>query len=162
MEKYLSQTRENPDRVKSEIQPPAYFAAFLILSASMHFSYPGRQVVEPPYSYLGLLLIGFGVILNLWADSLFKKGRTTVKPQKMPSKLVISGPFRISRHPMYLGMAAILLGEAVFLGSLTAFASPLVFAMLMEVLFISTEEENLKKAFGKEYMDYKRRVRRWI
>jgi len=148
--------------MKSEIQPPTYFAALLFLSAASHFAYPARQVVEPPYSYLGLLLIGFGVILNLWTDSLFKKRKTTVKPQETPSALLVSGPFRISRHPMYLGMAAILLGEAVFLGSLATFAFPLIFAILMEVLFMSTEEENLKKAFGKDYLDYKRRVRRWI
>jgi protein-S-isoprenylcysteine O-methyltransferase Ste14 len=148
--------------MKGEIQPPTYFAALLFLSAASHFIYPVRQVVEPPYVYLGLPLIVFGAALNLWADSLFKKGKTTVKPQEMPSKLVVSGPFRISRHPMYLGMAAILLGEAVFLGSLTTFAFPLTFAILMEALFISTEDVNLEKAFGKEYRDYKSRVRRWI
>jgi protein-S-isoprenylcysteine O-methyltransferase Ste14 len=148
--------------MKTEIQPPTYFAALLILSAASHFAYPAREVIEPPYSYLGFLLIGFGAILNLWTDSLFKKSKTTVKPQKMPSALLVSGPFQISRHPMYLGMAAILLGEAVFLGSLTTFAFPLIFAILMEVLFMSAEENNLEKAFGKEYLDYKRRVRRWI
>ncbi len=82
--------------------------------------------------------------------------------QETPSAILVSGPFRISRHPMYLGMAAILLGEAVFLGSLATFVFPLIFAILMEVLFISTEEENLEKAFGKDYLDYKTRVRRWI
>ena len=148
--------------MKGEIQPPAYFASLLILAMLSHLIYPGRQVVEPPYVYLGLPLVVLGAALNLWADSLFKKGKTTVKPREMPSKLVASGPFRISRHPMYLGMAAILLGQAVFLGSLTTFAFPLIFAILMEALFISTEEENLEKAFGKEYRDYKRRVRRWI
>ncbi len=148
--------------MKSEIQPPTYFLALLILSAASHFAYPGREVIEPPYSYLGLLLIGLGVVLNLWTDSLFNKSRTTVKPQEMPSKLVVSGPFRISRHPMYLGMAAILLGEAVLLGSFATFAFPLIFAILMEALFIKKEEENLEKALGKEYLDYKRRVRRWI
>jgi protein-S-isoprenylcysteine O-methyltransferase Ste14 len=148
--------------MKGEIQPPTYFAALLVLSAGLHFAYPVREVIEPPYTYLGLLLVGFGTILNLWTDSLFKKGRTTVKPQEMPSKLVVSGPFLISRHPMYLGMAAILLGEAVFLGSFATFAFPLIFAILMEVLFISVEEENLEEAFGEEYRDYKRKVRRWI
>jgi hypothetical protein len=67
--------------MKTEIQPPTYFAALLFLSAALHFAYPARGVVEPPYAYLGLLLIAFGVVLNLWADSLFKKSKTTVKPQ---------------------------------------------------------------------------------
>ena len=63
---------------------------------------------------------------------------------------------------MYLGMAAILLGEAAFLGSLVTFAFPLIFAVLMEALFISKEEENLERAFGEDYLDYKRSVRRWM
>jgi len=87
--------------MKGEIQPPAYFASLLILSIASHFVYPGREVVEPPYVYLGIPLIAFGVAFNFWADSLFKKGKTTVKPREMPSKLVVSGPFKISRHPMY-------------------------------------------------------------
>lgn len=148
--------------MKGEIQPPTYFAALLLFSAALHYAYMGLQVVETPFAYLGLLPIVFGVVLNLWADSLFKKNGTTVKPQEMPTALLISGPFRISRHPIYLGMVAILLGEAVFLGSLIAFVFPLIFAMLMELFFIPKEEKNLEKAFGREYVDYKRRVRRWI
>ncbi|MCR3884907.1 isoprenylcysteine carboxylmethyltransferase family protein [Methanotrichaceae archaeon M04Ac] len=148
--------------MKGEIQPPTYFAALLLVSAASHYAYPGRQVVGPSFAYMGLLLVGFGVVLNLWTDSLFKKNRTTVKPQEMPSKLLITGPFRISRHPMYLGMVSILLGEAVFLGSLIAFVFPLIFAILMGLFFIPREEENLERAFGREYVDYKRRVRRWI
>ncbi len=85
-----------------------------------------------------------------------------MKPREMPLKLLVSGTFRISRHLMYLGMASILLGEAFFLVSLTTFAFPLIFAILMEALFISTEEGNLEKAFWKEYRDYKSKVRRWV
>ncbi|HPJ29941.1 MAG TPA: isoprenylcysteine carboxylmethyltransferase family protein [Methanothrix sp.] len=148
--------------MKKEIQPPTYFAALLFLSLASHLLFPAPMVTEPPFALLGLLPIVFGVALNLWTDSLFKKSKTTVKPQEIPTSLLISGPFRISRHPMYLGMASILLGEAIFLGSLLTFAFPLIFAILMEALFISKEEENLERAFGEEYLDYKRDVRRWI
>ena len=148
--------------MKAEIQPPTIFAALLVLSAALHYSYPTRQVADPPWAFVGFLLIGLGVILNLWADSLFKRRKTTVKPREMPTALVISGPFRISRHPMYLGMATILLGEAVVFGSLASFSFPLIFAGLMEALFIRREEEMLEEAFGEEYLDYRRRVRRWI
>ncbi len=148
--------------MNKEIQPPTYFAALLLISLATHHLFPEPKVIEPPYAYLGLLAIVFGVVLNLWTDSLFKNSKTTVKPQKMPTSLLISGPFRISRHPMYLGMASILLGEAVVLGSVATFAFPLIFAVMMEALFISKEEENLERAFGEEYLDYKRSVRRWI
>jgi len=63
---------------------------------------------------------------------------------------------------MYLGMMSILLGVAIFLGSLIAFAFPIIFVMIMERRFIPLEEKNLEKKFGNQYIDYKKRVRRWI
>ena len=107
-------------------------------------------------------MIIFGIILNIWADALFKKRKTTVKPHEKPTSFEISGPFRISRHPMYLGMAAILLGTSIILGSLISFLFPIIFIILMEIMFIRIEEKNLEKVFGKKYLDYKRKVRRWV
>jgi protein-S-isoprenylcysteine O-methyltransferase Ste14 len=63
---------------------------------------------------------------------------------------------------MYLGMMSILLGVAIFLGSLISFAFPIIFIIIMEKLFIPLEEKNLEKKFGNQYIDYKKRVRRWI
>ena len=73
-------------------------------------------------------------------------------------------PVIVFLHPplTYLGMAAILLGTAVILGSLTAFLFPLIFIMLMEIQFIPLEENNCKSVFGEDYEDYRRNVRRWI
>ncbi|MDD5173200.1 MAG: methyltransferase, partial [Patescibacteria group bacterium] len=70
--------------------------------------------------------------MNIWTDNIFKKGKTTVKPHEKPSTLIVSGPFRLSRHPMYLGMAAILFGVSILLGSLTLFIFPIIFGILMQ------------------------------
>jgi protein-S-isoprenylcysteine O-methyltransferase Ste14 len=148
--------------MKSKIQPPGYFAVSLLLSVGLHFVLPVIRVVVSPYRYLGIVLIGFGVVLNLWTDSLFKRHKTTVKPYENPAHLEVVGPFRISRHPMYLGMVAILLGIAIALGSLVTFVLPIVFVILMETMFIPFEEKNLEEVFGREYLDYKKNVRRWI
>jgi protein-S-isoprenylcysteine O-methyltransferase Ste14 len=115
-----------------------------------------------PYHYIGIVLIGIGVVLNLWADALFKRHKTTVKPYENPTHFATSGPFRVSRHPMYLGMVAILLGVAIALGPLLSLLVPILFVIVMEVMFIPFEEKNLEQAFGKEYHDYKKKVRRWI
>jgi len=106
---------------------------------------------------------GIGVVLNLWTDALFKQHKTTVKPCENPTHLAMSGPFRVSRHPMYFGTVAILLGIAIALGPLISLVVPVLFVIVMEVIFIPFEERNLEKAFGKEYLDYKKKVRRrWI
>ena len=147
---------------KKQILPPTYFIILLFLSIGLHFVFPIKKIISSSYNYFGWLLIIFGAVLNVWADSLFKKKRTTVKPFEMPKELIISGPFRISRHPMYLGMTAVLLGAAVFLGSLIAFIFPIIFVFLLEILFIPHEEKNLKEAFDQDYMNYKKKVRRWL
>ena len=148
--------------MKSGILPPTYFIISLLLSVGLHFVFPVKKVIYPPYTYLGIVFIIFGIVLNIWSDSLFKKKKTTVKPYENPAEIETSGPFRISRHPMYLGMVAILLGVAIVLGSLITFVFPVLFVILMEIMFIPLEEKNIEKVFGKKYLEYKKKVRRWI
>lgn len=93
---------------------------------------------------------------------MFKKKKTTVKPFKKPTELIIIGPFKISRHPMYLGMVAVLLGVAILHGTLITLIFPVIFIVLSEKLFIPYEESNLKEVFGENYINYKNRVRRWL
>ncbi|MFH1448382.1 MAG: isoprenylcysteine carboxylmethyltransferase family protein [Candidatus Micrarchaeota archaeon] len=148
--------------MKRGITPPTYFVALLLFSVGSHVVVPIKEIIQPPYTYSGGMLIAFGILLNIWADTLFKKMGTTVKPHENPSRLITQGPFRISRHPMYLGMASILLGVAVLLGSVITFACPIIFVVVMERMFIPHEEKNIERIFEKEYLKYKRKVRRWI
>jgi len=148
--------------MKSKIMPPTVFFIFLLAQIGVHFVVPVTRVIAAPYRYLGIVPIVLGIVLNIWADALFKKKATTVKPYEAPSKLEFSGPFRISRHPMYLGMAAILFGTAVALGSLTDFVFPMAYVIITDFIFIRFEEMNLERIFGEEYLEYKRNVRRWI
>lgn len=71
-------------------------------------------------------------------------------------------PFSISRHPMYLGMASILLGITFILGTVVSFVFPVLFVVAMELLFIPHEEEDLERIFGERYREYWGRVRRWV
>ena len=145
-----------------KIMPTNYFIAFLALSIALHFLFPIKKVVYPPYTYAGFIMILFGAIMNLWTDRLFKENNTTVKPYLEPTSLITSGPFSLSRHPMYLGMASVLLGVAVNHGTIITFVFPLLFVILMEILFIPFEEETLIRIYGVDYRDYQNKVRRWV
>ena len=136
--------------------------ALLALSVLIHFFFPLMKFSYFPYNYIGILLIIFGIFLNLKADSMFKKSRTTVKPHLIPSSFHVSGPFILSRHPMYFGIFLILVCSEIIISSLTTFIFPFAFVALMEILFIPKEEKNMEKTFGKKYLEYKKRVRRWI
>jgi len=142
--------------------PPTYFIILLLLSIGFHFVFPIFKFVFSPYNYLGIIFIVFGIIINLWTDSIFKKKQTTVKPHETPNFFVNKGPFKISRHPMYLGMASILIGESIILGALISFVFPIIFITIINYAFIPMEEKNLEEMFTKEYIKYRNKVRKWI
>lgn len=160
-------------KVKTKILPPKIFWLLFLASAgtslATRFIYPEKQIAASlPYPetsgiIVGRLLIAAGIALNIWTDLIFKKESTTVKPHEEPLKLITAGPFRVSRHPMYLGMTMILFGLPLILsGHPAAFVFPIAFVMAMEMLFIPFEEANCEKIFKKSYFEYKKDVRRWI
>ena len=142
--------------------PPAFLCASIVSMTLLHFLAPVARLIPSPWKYLGIVPILFGVVINIWADILFKKSQTTVKPFLRPTALVSSGPFRLSRHPMYLGMIAIVFGLAVALGSATPMIVVVCFALLLAVMFVPMEEKAAEEEFGDSWREYKSRVRKWL
>jgi protein-S-isoprenylcysteine O-methyltransferase Ste14 len=110
----------------------------------------------------GLLLLGLGFLVRLWATFHFYAHSMRVISLEPQSTLITSGPYRFSRNPLYLGgNVFIFFGAALLLGSPTALAVTALHLPLMD-RFIRREEEQLERTFGDEWRSYKRRVRRWI
>jgi len=120
------------------------------------------QLVRFPFSLLGLIPLGLGIVLNLLADRSFAAHGTTVKPFGQSTFLVTTGVFAISRNPMYLGMVLLSAGVAVMLGSATPFVPVAILFVLLDRNFVCPEERALAGIFGDEWRSYCGRVRRWI
>jgi len=148
--------------MKIRILPPTIVLAAIVLMLGLHFFLPVMAVISWPWRLCGIVPLGFGVVFNLWADDLFKKANTTVKPFEKSSSLIVAGPFRATRHPMYVGMTGILIGLWVLLGTLTSAAAIPLFVIVLSVFFIPAEEAMMVKQFGQEYREYKKKVRRWL
>jgi protein-S-isoprenylcysteine O-methyltransferase Ste14 len=144
------------------IVPPVYFLVALALMAFFHRVAPGAQLLQAPYRYAGLVLAALALGLILWAAFLFRRAGTNIRPFLPSTALVLAGPYRLTRNPMYLGMAGLLLGAALFMGSITPFVVIPAFMALIQERFILPEEAKLEAAFGRDYLDYKARVRRWL
>jgi protein-S-isoprenylcysteine O-methyltransferase Ste14 len=145
--------------------PPTYFLIALLAMAALHWLYvplPALWIISWPWNLLGVLPLAGGAWITLWADRLFKQLGTTVKPGERASRLVTEGPYRISRHPMYVGMTAILAGVAVLLATAAPWLAVAFFAAVMAAKFIPAEERAMEAAFGDAYLQYKRRVRPWL
>lgn len=98
------------------------------------------------------------------ALNIFSIHDTTFDPLD-PSRaqnLVVTGVYRFTRNPMYLGMALLLLAWCLYLGNVVAFISIPIFVVAMNELQIRAEEAALLNNFGEEYAQYRMRVRRWI
>ena len=127
------------------------------LVPGFNFLYPGRQFLALTLAIAGAMIIVLGVVS-------FRRAKTTVNPMKpeSSSSLVISGIYKLSRNPMYLGFLLVLVGWAVFLSNALAFVFVPAFIFYMNRFQIDPEEKALAGKFGQEFVDYKSRVRRWL
>jgi len=126
-------------------------APFLAFSGSWRLAFAG-------------LFLAIGAIILVLAVRAFVRVRTTVNPlsPEEADTLVTNGLYRLSRNPMYLAMACLLVGVAFLIGNLAAFIGPVLFVCVMTELQIKPEERALHSKFGEAFLAYCRRTRRWI
>jgi protein-S-isoprenylcysteine O-methyltransferase Ste14 len=144
------------------IVPGVWFLAAVGAMALLDATVPGARLIFAPYRYAGGLLIAAGIAMGVWAVVLFRRAGTTVRLSKAPKALVDRGPFRVSRHPMYLGLTLALCGAAALLSSLSPWAIALAFFLLVARPAALADEALMEETLGEEYRDYARKVRRWL
>ncbi len=144
------------------LHPSVLFLAALVLQELLYLFLPGVQFIPGPWNLLGGVPIVAGVALHTTTSRLFALCGTTRAALGEPSLLMVTGPFRWTRNPMYLAGILILLGSACVLGSFTPFLVIPLFAALVQMRFIRVEERMLAERFGEEYTAYRARVRRWL
>jgi len=109
-----------------------------------------------------LILLGFGVLIM--AARSFKEHSTTINPIKIEtaSSLVVSGIYKYSRNPMYLGIALILIGLSLKFNPIGGLIFTALFIVFITNFQIKPEEKAMQKIFGEEFVNYKNKVRRWL
>ena len=149
-----------------KIPPPLVAAAVAGCMYAAAVLLPAPVLALPPGVRVGMALalaaVGAGFdVAGLWA---FRKARTTVNPLTPHRSVAVvsTGVYRFTRNPMYLGLALILLGLAVYLASPWALLGPLVFAAYITRFQIVPDERALQARFGAAYTAYRARVRRWL
>ncbi|HUP20082.1 MAG TPA: isoprenylcysteine carboxylmethyltransferase family protein [Gemmatimonadota bacterium] len=144
------------------LPPPVVAFALFAAAWLVDFRVDPARLVPPPWNELGFLLLLLGPALVLWPMGLFRRAKTSYLPEDDPRELVLAGPYRFTRNPMYLGVATVLTGLALLVGTWPFFLVPVAFVLVMNATQISREEVRLERRFGAEYEAYRRRVRRWI
>ena len=125
--------------------------------AACRIAIPARKLLAAGFAVAGVVMIALGV-------ASLRRAETTVNPMKpdTASSLVLSGVYRVTRNPMYLGFLLLLAGWASFLSNALAFLLLPTFVFYMNYFQIEPEERALASRFGQPFVDYKSRVRRWL
>jgi protein-S-isoprenylcysteine O-methyltransferase Ste14 len=111
---------------------------------------------------LGAFLIVVAVVLFIFAVLELRRAGTPPEPYKPTTAIVTSGPYRVTRNPIYLSFTLVQLGIALWTGSGWILVLLLPVLVLMNYAVIAREERYLDRKFGDEYFRYRRRVRRWM
>lgn len=152
-----------PEQIKKfRIKPPYIAFALLFLSWLVDYLFPQFRLIFGAYRHIGILVFAFGLSITFSSFYLFKKSKTPIIPGQKPKFMVAEGTYKFTRNPMYLGVTIALAGVAIYLGNLFSFITPLIFFLVMNFYFVPFEEKLLENIFGKKYLDYKKKVGRWV
>jgi protein-S-isoprenylcysteine O-methyltransferase Ste14 len=115
------------------------------------------------HHYVGILVSIVGTAITLHCITNFAvHGRGTLSPADPTKRLVVSGLYRFSRNPMYVGVTLMLAGEAIFTQSFSLLVYGIGVFTAFNLFIVLREEPRLKKDFGTSYDEYCKTVRRWV
>ncbi len=115
------------------------------------------------WNLVGLITATIGVMLYIWCLVFhYRSYRTSVRVGFTPPNLVVTGPYRFSRNPMYVTGLFAWLGWVIFYGSPAVLVGLVLLWIIFTFRVIPYEERQLEGLFGDEYLEYKRSVLRWI
>ena len=154
------------DAAKVRIFPPAAPLLTVLVGVGLAYIWPlgWPSILEVPIGYW----IGGGIILasiyflGFRAVVIMRRSGQSENPYKKTTEIIETGPYRLTRNPMYLQMVLLCIGFAILLSNLWILVLTPICALLLHFLVILPEEAYLERKFGQSYFEYKKRIRRWI
>ncbi|MDZ7749389.1 MAG: methyltransferase [Halofilum sp. (in: g-proteobacteria)] len=142
--------------------PPVWFVGAWLLSEVLARMAPLLRIDRDWLDAVAAAVVLVGLGLAAWSALWFRTKRTRIEPRQRPSALIVEGPYRFSRNPIYLGLVLILAGLALRTGALSALLPALLLPVILQRRFILGEEAALRSAFGANADDFFERTPRWI
>jgi protein-S-isoprenylcysteine O-methyltransferase Ste14 len=158
-----SRISDRPDIPHVVAPPPVIFTGALIAGLALQAVSPLPLLVSKLVArVVGGCMILVGLALSGAVMHHFSRVGTPVIPWQETRRLVVSGPYRFSRNPDYLGQALLAAGLALILAAPWALLALVPALLLVRYGVIAREERYLERRFGDEYRQFRRRVRRWL
>jgi len=151
-----------PDSPGVVVPPPLIYATAIVLGLLLRRVWPMRFLPDHLAALLGPAVVVAAVGLVLAAIGLFRRAGTRPEPWRPTTAIVVSGPYRFTRNPMYVAMALVVIGAGVWANTLWPLLLLPAVLPAIDRGVIAREERYLERKFGEEYRAYKSRVRRWL
>ena len=153
-----------PDHANVIATPPFIYGAAVLIGLALHkwiLPWP-LPLAEHLQHYAGWAVMAPGLLLMFWAMRSFARADTAIIPHHSTTRIVPTGPYRFSRNPMYISMALVQVGFALMFATAWILLWLLPAILVIRYGVIAREERYLERKFGASYLDYKKRVRRWL
>ncbi|WP_237067983.1 methyltransferase family protein [Microbulbifer guangxiensis] len=156
-------TTRTPDHAQVIALPPLIYAAFVLLAVGLQWLYPLSMGSRSTWQWtIGAILLTAGALLALWGKLTLDRAKTCVHPGGSTRTIVTTGPYRLSRNPLYLALTLIYLGVTALLNTAWPLILSPLLLWLMHAGVVRREERYLERKFGEEYRRYLRQVRRYL
>jgi protein-S-isoprenylcysteine O-methyltransferase Ste14 len=155
----MNQKADSPDLV---VNPFVIYIGMGLMAALLQLLLPLPFVSTLVARIMGVVIMLVNLIIGLPAVRGMLKAKTSPNPNRPTSALVLSGPYRFTRNPMYIGLTLLFAGLMAFFRLPWGLLFTPVVAWLITAWVIRPEEAYLERKFGGEYLKYKETVRRWI
>jgi protein-S-isoprenylcysteine O-methyltransferase Ste14 len=150
------------DHAGVRVPPPLIYLAFFGLGLLLHQIVPLVFLPVIPTYVAALIFLSGGVLLAGWSNVLFRRAHTSLVPIRPTTALVVRGPYRLTRNPMYLGLLCVYIGVTLWFGVIWALIFVPLVVLAVQLLAIAKEEHYLEQKFGDAYRHYRAHVRRWL
>lgn len=147
--------------------PPRVFVVLLLAGviidfATHHLFAPFGAIPVGYRIFVGAVVVLASLGLMLWTSRLFRQRHTTIKTNISAGALITSGPFAFSRNPIYVGFVGVLFGLSILVNGLALLIAAIAMFLYLQLYVIPHEERYLAHAFGRRYLLYLEKVRRWL
>ena len=142
--------------------PPIWWASSIAGIYLGRWLFPGLHYESGFLEGLSVAVLIGALAIIAWSAVWFWKKRTPIEPYHTPKSLIVEGPYRLSRNPIYLALVMLTLASAFGNGSIIGIVLAVILWRIFDRRFAAVEEAMLVETFGDGARDYIARSRRWI
>ena len=151
-----------PDHSGVLVPPPLIYVAFFLVGLGLQRYVPVPRLPIATGRVLSAVFGLPGLVLMTWSVRRFWASGTSVIPVRPTTALVLEGPYRFTRNPMYLGLLLLYVGVACWFGLVWPLVLAPVLVWVISLSVVGREERYLTRKFGDDYRRYQAHVRRWL